>query len=214
MNRIFRYSMTALLTSSLLTATQLLAEVHTWTDANGNRVFSDQPGPGSKTVEVRPVNTVETPPAPQSSTSASSAAYSQDSQPRGPVYERLSIVSHQNDEALRANDGTFALTVQTEPPLSPGHLLRAEIDGRAVSVAVPGNGSREHQLQIANMDRGTHSVSVAVINARGDVVQRSAPLELHVQRTSLNQPARAGANQAPRAPAAPRAPNVPAPGGN
>jgi len=77
---------------------------------------------------------------------------------------------------------------------------------------VPGNGAAMHQLTVGNVDRGSHQIAVVVVNARGEELQRSAPITVHLQRTSLNQPGRGGANQAPRAPAAPRAPNVPKPG--
>jgi hypothetical protein len=212
MNRIPRYRTTTLLAILSLAASAAFANVYTWTDANGNRVFSDQPGPGSEPVKLGPVNTVEIAPAPQLSTPSGQGATQQLQQ--GPRYERLVITNHQNDEAVRANDGRVTLVVETEPPLSRGHLLRAEIGGQPASVAVPGNGERVHQLLLNNIDRGSHSVTATVVDARGEVVQRSAPLELHIQRTSLNQPSRAGGNQAPQAPAAPRAPNVPAPGGN
>ena len=67
-------------------------------------------------------------------------------------------------------------------------------------------------MTVQNIDRGSHEVAAVVVDARGQEVQRTAPITVHLQRTSLNQPARGGANQAPRAPAAPRAPNVPRPG--
>lgn len=214
MNRISRYSLTLLLANSAMLAAPLYAGVYTWTDAEGNRVFSDQPGPGSTEVQLGPMNTVETPPPPQFNNSDSQPSR-QPSTAQESAYRRLAIIDRQNDEAVRSNDGVLTITVETDPPLSRGHLLRAEIGGQPASVPVPGNGASQHQLLLTNIDRGTHSVSAVVVNARGEVVQRTAPLEIHVQRTSLNQPGRTGPNQAPRAPAAPRAPNVPAPpGGN
>lgn len=188
------------------------AAVYTWTDANGNKVFSDQPHPDGKSVELGPVNTIEPPPVSSSSTNRSaSGGRDSQQQPQQSNYQRLAITSPANDEPVRANDGQLTLTVETDPPLQNNHLLRAEVDGAPVSVAVPGNGATSHQLMLNNVDRGSHSISAVIIDARGQVLQRSSPLEIHVQRTSLNQPARAGANQAPQAPAAPRAPNVPAP---
>lgn len=198
----------------LLASSPLWAAVYTWTDANGNKVFSDQPHPDGKSVELGPVNTIAPTPAssPSSDTRATSNRDSQQ-QPQQSNYRRLAITSPANDEPVRANDGNLTLTVETDPPLQNNHLLRAEIDGSAASPAVPGNGATTHQLMLNNIDRGSHSVTAVIIDARGQVLQRSGPLEIHLQRTSLNQPARAGANQAPQAPAAPRAPNVPAPSG-
>ena len=80
------------------------------------------------------------------------------------------------------------------------------------SRARAGTGAATHQLTAHNIDRGTHQLAAVVVDARGGELQRSPSITVHLQRTSLNQPARGGANQAPRAPAAPRAPNVPRPG--
>ncbi len=194
-----------------LASSPLLASVYTWTDANGNKVFSDQPHPDGKSVELGPINTIEPTPVSSPSATGGTSSSRDTQQPQQSNYRRLAITSPGNDEPVRANDGNLTLTVETDPPLQNNHLLRAEVGGSPASVAVPGNGSATHQLVLNNIDRGSHSVSAVIIDARGQVLQRSNPLEIHLQRTSLNQPARAGANQAPRAPAAPRAPNVPAP---
>src|SRR5690606_41467170 len=86
------------------------------------------------------------------------------------------------------------------------------IDGQLSQTGVPGSGAEVHQLTGHNIDRGSHEVAAVVVDARGQEVQRTAPITAHLQRTSLTQRARGRANQAPRAPAAPRAPNVPPPG--
>ncbi|HDZ56849.1 MAG TPA: DUF4124 domain-containing protein [Pseudomonas xinjiangensis] len=208
----FRISRTLGLCALLaLASSPLWGQVYTWKDAQGNRVYSDQPHPDAESVELEPVNTIEPPPPSvmraqrESEASDAGQAQSQD------IYQRLAITAPDNDQAIRANDGNVTLTVAVEPALGRNHLLRAEIDGEASSSAVPGSGQNVVKLTLGNIDRGTHSVSAVVVNAQGDTVQRSSPIKLHVQRTSLNQPARGGANQAPQAPAAPRAPNVPAP---
>src|SRR5690554_6446837 len=192
-----------------LLAGPVAAQIYSWTDAEGNRVYSDQPRPGASTVELKPTNVVEP-------TSSSSAVQSRDNsrdQPRsGSVYQQLSITDPADDSAIRSNEGDLTLTVVTEPPLSGSHLLKLSIGGELSQTGVPGTGAAVHQLTAHNIDRGSHQIAAVVVDARGTEIQRSAPITVHLQRTSLNQPARGGANQAPRAPAAPRAPNVPRPG--
>ncbi len=186
------------------------AQIYSTTDAEGNRVFSDQPGPGASKVELPPTNVI-----PRTPTAASTRDTSDnDNAPSGNdvVYQQLSITSPAHDSSLRSNEGDLTLTVVTDPPLSGSHLLRLSIDGVLSQTGVPGTGSATHQLTAHNIDRGTHEVAAVVVDARGAELQRSPSITIHLQRTSLNQPSRGGANQAPRAPSAPRAPNVPRPG--
>ena len=186
------------------------AQIYSSTDADGNRVFSDQPGPGASQVELPPTNVIPRTPT----TSYSSGRSSNDDVRSGndAPYQQLSITSPAHDSSLRSNEGTLSLTVVTDPPLGGSHLLRLSIDGVLSQTGVPGTGSATHQLTAHNIDRGTHEVAAVVVDARGTELQRSPSITLHLQRTSVNQPARGGTNQAPLAPTAHRAPNVPRPG--
>lgn len=208
----FRTFILASSTLLALYATSLSAQVYSWTDENGNRVFSDQPHPDADSIDLGPVNIIEPPPPSAMEWQTDRDRPSSSAQQQQTGYKRLAITSPANDQAVRANDGSLSLTVETDPPLSGNHLLRAEVGGAPAGDPVPGNGNVSHQLQLHELDRGSHAITVVVVNARGEVIQRSKPLQVHIQRTSLNQPGRTSANQAPRAPAAPRAPNVPAPG--
>ena len=204
----FRFLLPALCALGLL-AGPASAQIHSWTDAEGNRVYSDQPRSGASTVELTPTNVVEPPPT------ANASRREQDSSQQPSAsnsYQQLSITNPAHDSSIRSNEGELTLTVVTDPPLSGSHLLRISIDGTLSQTGVPGSGAATHQLTIHNVDRGSHELSAVGVDARGEELQRSPPITVHLQRTSLNQPARGGANQAPRAPAAPRAPNVPRPG--
>lgn len=199
-----------------LTSLPALAEVYTWTDAEGNKHFSDQQPPDGKgkSIEVPKVNTIEPPPE-MPSLSQDSSNQSQATAAGSPgavmTYRQLEITEPGENLPVRANDGNVPVTVATTPPLSSNHLLRLEMDGEVTDATTPGIGQSEYRLILNNVDRGSHAVAATVVNARGEVIQRSQPVLIHVQRTSLNQPGRGGANMAPTAPAAPRAPNVPAP---
>lgn len=186
------------------------AQIYSTVDADGNRVFSDQPGPGASKVELAPTNVIPRTPTTTYNRDASEA----DDRSSGNelVYQQLRITSPAHDSSLRSNEGNLSVTVVTDPPLSGNHLLKLSIDGVLSQTGVPGTGAGTHQLTAHNIDRGTHELAAVVVDARGGELQRSPSITVHLQRTSLNQPARGGANQAPRAPAAPRAPNVPRPG--
>ncbi|MBL4611589.1 DUF4124 domain-containing protein [Halopseudomonas sp.] len=187
------------------------AQIYKWTDDQGNTIYSDQPHPNSSQVELPPTNTLETnvPQMPASQTGSSS----QNSDRQGQLsngYNTLQITSPGDDEAIRANDGNVTLVINTEPPLSPGHILRASVDGQLRQEAVAGNGQSTQRLTLSELDRGSHDIVAVVTNTRGEEVDRSPGITVHVQRTSVLQPGRTGPNAAPQAPGVPAAGN-PAP---
>lgn len=204
----FRFLLPVLCALGLL-AGPASAQIYSWTDAEGKRVYSDQPRPGASTVELKPTNVVQPPPT--VNTSRQDQDTGQQPSASNP-YQQLSISNPAHDSSIRSNAGDLTLTVVTDPPLSGSHLLKVSIDGVVSQTGVPGSGAATHQLTVHNVDRGSHELSAVVVDARGEELQRSPSITVHLQRTSLNQPARGGANQAPRAPAAPRAPIAPRPG--
>ena len=183
------------------------AQIYKWTDDQGNTIYSDQPHPNSSQVELPPTNTLETnvPQMPASQTGSSS----QNSDRQGQLsngYNTLQITSPGDDEAIR----NVTLVINTEPPLSPGHILRASVDGQLRQEAVAGNGQSTQRLTLSELDRGSHDIVAVVTNTRGEEVDRSPGITVHVQRTSVLQPGRTGPNAAPQAPGVPAAGN-PAP---
>lgn len=184
------------------------AQIYTWTDADGNKIYSDQPHPDSRRIDLPPTNTVETA-VPQRPERAQNQNQDAEREPAD-RYNTLQIASPDHDEAVRANDGSVTLVVNTEPPLAPGHILRANVDGEMRPAAAAGNGQSTQRLTLTELDRGSHDIVAVVTNSRGEEVQRSQGITVHVQRTSVLQPGRTGSNAAPQAPQTPAAGN-PAP---
>lgn len=178
----------------------LLAQIYTWKDANGNTIYSDQPHPDAKIVELPATNTVQPPAAPSSARSNDSSRSRRASeQTPGGYYRVLEIASPADDEAIRNNEGSLSLTVNTDPPLSSGHLMRVLMDGELREEALAGNGQPSQRLNLSGIERGSHTLTAVIYDARGNVLQSSPAITVHLQRTSVNQPGRSGANQAPRA---------------
>jgi hypothetical protein len=156
------------------------AQIYKYTDANGNTVFTNQPPDGTpaESVELPPTNTVEMqtpslPPATPSSEQKSKALYSV-----------LRLTGIPDDAAMRANNGTFSVGVDIQPRLQAGHQLRLILDGQPY-----GQASNVPRLQLTNIDRGEHSLAVAVV-AGDTIIQQSMTETFTVQRISLNSPAR------------------------
>ncbi len=154
------------------------AQIYEYTDAKGNKVYTDQPPMGSQArdISLPPTNTIEPPkPIP-----APSAPEPQATAP----YQTLALSGLPDEQALRENDGTFSVGVDIQPPLAPGHRLRLLLDGQPYGQ--PGRGPR---LQLSNVDRGQHSLAVEVLSGEQSL-QQSQPVSFTVQRISLNSPAR------------------------
>lgn len=166
------------------------AQIYKYTDANGNTVFTNQPPDGiaAESVELPPTNTVE-----MQTPNLLPATPSNEQKTQAP-YSVLSLTGIPDEEAIRANNGTFIVGVNIQPRLQPGHRLRLILDGQPY-----GQASNVPSLQLTNLDRGEHSLAVAVL-AGEQVIQQSATETFTVQRISLNSPARKPATPPPPPP--------------
>lgn len=165
------------------------AQIYSYTDASGNKVFTNQPpdGADAQAVQLPVMNTMDPVenPAPTPDNNEQQAA-------GAPPYSQLELAGLPSEEALRDNNGTFTVRVQMQPALMPGHSLQLLLDGKSY-----GQPSNVPLLQLSEVDRGEHSLAVQVL--RGDqVVQTSAAVTLDLQRTSINNPGRL--KPAPRTP--------------
>ncbi|MHA6492151.1 DUF4124 domain-containing protein [Pseudomonas borbori] len=172
--------MRLLLTCLLLSlAIPAAAQIYKYTDANGNTVFTNQPpeGTDAQSVELPQTNTVEMQvpsPAPTSSEAPDETT---------PPYQVLRLTNIPDDEALRANNGTFTVGVEIQPRLASAHRLRLLLDGKPY-----GQPSNVTQLQLVNLDRGEHSLAVEVLSGERSI-QQSATETFTVQRVHTGSPA-------------------------
>ncbi|MHC8364746.1 DUF4124 domain-containing protein [Pseudomonas sp. ZT5P21] len=156
----------------LLITLPAAAQIYKYTDAAGNTAYSNQPPDGvrAKPVELPPLNSVErqSPPAPPAEANSREQSRS--------AYEVLELTNLPTTEALRANNGTFTVNVLIKPRLQGPHLFRLLLDDQPY-----GQPSNVPILQLVNIDRGTHSLAVQVIEGE-DIVQQSPTVTLTVQR--------------------------------
>jgi hypothetical protein len=159
-----------------LLALPAAAQIYKYTDANGNTAYSNQPPQGVKaqTVELPPLNSIQGPQhSPQPTPTAPPAPTAQ------PPYSVLELTGLPDDEALRANNGTFTVGVHLEPRLAANDSVQLLIDGQPY-----GQPSNVPRLQVVELDRGDHSIAVQVLNG-DNVIQQSASQTLSVQRVHL-----------------------------
>jgi hypothetical protein len=161
----------------LLSALPAAAQIYKYTDAEGNTAYSNQPpeGRASQTVELPPLNSVESVRKPAPTTLPTTTIEVPQTQ-----YSTLELTGLPSDEALRANNGTFDVGVAIVPRLRTGDRLRLLLDGQPY-----GQATNVPRLQLVNVDRGEHGLAVQVIDSQEAVIQQSATVTFTVQRVHL-----------------------------
>ncbi len=153
------------------------ADVYTYIDAEGNRVFTDQPRRNAKRVDLAPSNQIKA--VPKKPSQASSVKPGPGAMFR---YQLLRILAPEPDNTIRDLQGNLIVTVTNDPPLQPGHRYRLLLDSMAY-----GEPGRSPVFPMVNIDRGTHQLSVEIVDEYGRVVERTPNQPFHLIRTSLAQ---------------------------
>lgn len=145
------------------------ARIYQKTGPKGEPVFTDQPSPEARQVTL-PSTNVATPAevraAPPPTPEAPAARY-----------ERLTITSPQNDGTAEDGTGDVQVEAALAPALQVGHQVRLRVDG-----SVHGRPGTGLSWQLRNMDRGSHTLQVEVLDQDGRVVIRSKAVTVHVFR--------------------------------
>ena len=97
-------------------------------------------------------------------------------------YDMLRILIPEPDATLRSNAGELIVSVTSEPGLQSGHRYRLLLDGQPT--AEPGLSP---VFALSNIDRGSHTLSVEILDEAGRTVERTANQPFHMLRISLAQ---------------------------
>ena len=152
-------------------------------DEHGNIVFTDVPpkeGDQSEQVNVVPLNTIDLTPAEPPQTLNAPA---DDMQVTGDYYSELAVASPMDDEAIRENSGSLEIAAAVNPPLVPGHRLLLVFDDEPTEIEAD-----QSRFYITNVDRGSHTVAVRVVDRAGNVLKQSEPITFHLQRVAVSPP--------------------------
>lgn len=180
----------ALLCLALMTPALVSAEVYTYVDAEGNRVFTDQPHKNAKRVDIAPSNSTSgSPPKRPVQSRAPQAKAQTEVMFR---YDLLRILVPEPDASIRSTPGDLIVTVTSEPALQQGHSYRLLLDGKPI-----GTAGRSPVFPLHNVDRGTHQLAVEIIDQRGRVLEKTPSQPFHLNRISLAQKRLANPCQTP-----------------
>ena len=154
----------------LLVVLPATAQIYKYTDANGATAYSNQPPDGisAQPVDLPPLNSVER-------------------QPSGEArpmfrYDMLRVLVPEPDATIRSSAGELIVSITSEPGLQPGHRYRLLLDGQPT--AEPGPSP---VFALSNIDRGSHQLSIEILDEQGRTVERTANQPFHMQRISLAQ---------------------------
>jgi len=157
------------------------AGVYRWTDENGQLHFSDKPSAGAEQIKLKDTS-VYTPPV--ASEPAAGIQTDKIEQPGGNEnsdttvdYAVIAIASPENNQVIRSNDGTVNVSVELQPGLKAGHKIRIYLNNTQAAKDL-----ETTQITLQNMDRGTHSLEVSVIDEQSNELKRSSALSFHMLR--------------------------------
>lgn len=158
---------------------QAAEEVYVTIDENGVPVFSDEKTPGSETVEIRETMVFDNP-VKQRMNQRPTIKLSPEEED-GPAYN-LAITDPPDDSAIRENSGTLVLTLAISPGMNADHHAELVMDGspiRRVSTGGP--------VTLTNVDRGTHTFLVRVVDGNDKVIASSEPVRVSMLRHFLKK---------------------------
>ena len=155
------------------------AAIFTWENEYGETVYSDRSEPGAEEIQVDSLPNYQLPSQPTVFPKLDLGSDPADVE--GPAYQSLEIAHPADDEAVRSNNGDLVVSISLSPGLDTklGHKLVLLLDGK--QAAEPGTSS---QIQLTNLDRGTHSLQAKVLGPQGAEVKASESTKFHLQRRS------------------------------
>jgi hypothetical protein len=160
----------------MLCALPAAAQVYTYIDGEGNRVFTDSPkSSNSQRIELAPSNSMAAPESP-------APVMASEPPPVELRYSLLRILVPQPDASIRDGAGELIVSVSSEPGLFPQHRYRLLLDGQ-----VMGEPGTSPVFPLHNIDRGSHQLAVEIIDAQGRIIERTPSQPFHMLRISLAQ---------------------------
>lgn len=154
------------------------AEVFTYIDAQGNRVYTDQPRGNAKRVPIASSNRMSATP-----TIAAPISKTRNATPQPPFhYDMLRVLVPEPDATIRSSAGELIVSITSEPGLQEGHRYRLLLDGQPT-----GEPGLSPVFPLSNIDRGSHNLSAEILDADGRTVERTANQPFHMLRISLAQ---------------------------
>jgi len=151
------------------------AEVYRLVDKNGNVIFSDQPHPDAEKIEIDTLPSYTPVAIPET---LSEEQQEGDEVPR----YKVTILTPANDETVRNNAGLVNINANVTPPLDQDRndQLTIKLDGQTL-----GEPSTSPNFTLSEVERGTHTVQVVVVDKDKKTIKSSKTITFHLQRIAV-----------------------------
>lgn len=149
-------------------------DIYRWVDKNGVVHYGDRPGDAS----AKPANLPELQRMPASKGGVTRIGASPPATPTmAPAAVRygLRLLSPQPDDTVRGAERRIEVLASTDAPVPDGYSFGFYLDGALVTT------SPTPSAVLTEVDRGSHLVGVALLDAAGNEVGRSDPVIVHVK---------------------------------
>ncbi|EAT12433.1 DUF4124 domain-containing protein [Bermanella marisrubri] len=167
---------------SLCTIT-VQAQVYTWINEEGVRVYGDKPPEQAQEAALPQLQEFSSPKKANKKGNENKVDENANKQETSFNYRRLEIITPKEDEMITSGAaGNVAIQLHVEPNLRPGHEVTLYLNSQPVSTEA------SLQFQLENLRRGSHLLK-AEIKHQGTRLISSPKRRIHVQRPSiLNRP--------------------------
>ena len=148
------------------------AQMYKHTDKEGVTTYSDKAEAGSTLLTPMPSNTIQLPKFTPTKVKPETETT---------TYNDFSILSPENEATLRDNTGSIGVTLALEPTLdiAQGHSITLFLNGKIVV-----NKSNSLIHNIDNVDRGSHTISAAIVDSAKKLLIQSNSVTVHIKRFS------------------------------
>ena len=153
-----------------------VAEVFTWVNENGVRVYGDEPPANAKKADLPAIQKLKTLKIPEKKKGP--ASQTQDGEPFA-GYNALNILSPKQEAVITAGEAnSISIQLHITPSLQPNHEVTLLLDGKVVKSGAQLN------FQLDNISRGSHLLQ-AKVKFNGQLLVSSGNRRIHVQRPSI-----------------------------
>lgn len=161
------------------------AEVYKIINPDGSVSYTDQPTENAEQISTEPSPPITTskPAKTTRKTPAADSTTTSEKQAEPVTYTSFSIVAPKNGESIRANNGTITVTIKIIPGLAAnqGDKITLFLDGKPV-----GKPGSQTSFKLQNLDRGSHTVSATLKNAKGQILHAAPSVSFHIIRAHIN----------------------------
>lgn len=175
-----------LLAVGILSPGIIMAAIFSWTDPSGNLIYGDTPPLGVTAKELNPPKLTVLEGFAERYESSSKGTKAKESSGKqlskksaASVYKALNVIAPKQGQAIRANDGDVSIALSIAPKLRVGDKIVFNLDGQEVK-----QGTTKI-VTLTNLDRGTHVLTVSIIDRSSNNLITSDKVEFSVLRATV-----------------------------